>query len=929
MRCKSLLMAVSTCLLFFTATVSADLDPRAEFDKKIKVAQVIDVLGPGLGGDSTSLYTGSTSFNATDVSVPGNNGLSVAIGRSYSVQLSANDASNGTSVVPFLRAFGDWDLDIPFLSGVYSNQLGWEIHSMTPARRCSVLDQLKADGTPATGNPRNYPVDFPKWWSNEFWSGIELNMPGGGKQSLLVANQAGVPKPAVGGPFHWTTKGDWWFSCLPSTVNNAGGEAFVALSPNGEKYTFNHLSSRFVTKLADTICPFSGVMAADGRPGKRRTYPIRPGQDNSSLLANDCEIRSLVRKEFFLLPTRVEDRFGNWVQYSYSTDSFARLLGIASSDGRQITLAYNGQGFVDSVSNGSQTWFYRYASGNLVKVDLPDGSSWQYGFENMKLISSLASSCAEIGELDGCYAPPVSSNVVGGYVIHPSGARIDYSFTTHFKAGSITTAAYPVGLVAKTISGMGLATATWRFSFFPDRDAYMTACAGVSGCPREIFVDATGPDGRLTRSVFGIDRSVNQGMILSESTGTVVNGVPTFLKSTTTGYADPSQSQGFLALQGVSPSAQGDDSSQDETFYSERRVPVNQTVTTLQGVQFAWQANTFDRFARPANVSHFSTPGYSRSDTTTYLDDFNLWVIGQVASVTDQSTNKVVTRTDFDPATALPIRSYRFGVLQQTVAYNPDGTLATARDGRNNTVTLGNWFRGVPRSIGYPSGAGESASVNPTGTIAATTDELGSVTSYGYDAMGRLASLRFPGSDGVAWADTLSRFELVNAAEYGLPAGHWRRVTSTGNGQVSTFYDGRWQPVLTLTEAVGDAATKSFQVKRFDSFGQEIFTSYALDALSNFTDPAQGVFTDYDVLGRVTQVRQDSELGVLTSSTEYLPGFQTRTTNPRGFQTLTSYQVFDAPDTSRPALIRAPEGSTTAITRDAFGKPTQVTRSGP
>ena len=929
MRCKSFLMAVSTCLVFFAASVSADVDPRAEFDKKIKVAQVIDVLGPGLAGDSTSLYTGSTSFNAIDVSVPGNNSLAVAIGRSYPVQLNANEASNGGGMVAFLRAFGDWDLDIPFLSGVYSNQLGWEINSTTPTRRCSVLDQLKPDGTPATGNPRNYPVDYPKWWSNEFWSGIELNIPGAGKQSLLVANQAGVPKPAIGGRYHWTTKSDWWFSCLPTAVNNAGGEAFVALSPAGEKYTFNHMSSRFVSKLSDMICPFSGVVALNGPKKSRRTYPIRPGQVNSSLLANGCEIRNLVRKEFFLLPTRVEDRFGNWVQYTYSADSFARLLSITASDGRQITLTYNAQGYVASVSNGVQAWTYRYANEMLVGVDLPDGSNWEYGFDSMKVISSTAASCGEIGEVDGCYAPPVTSNIVSGYVVHPSGARVEFAFGTHFKAGSVTTAAYPVGLVSKSISGVGLAGAIWRYSYSPGRDEYLAACKGGSGCPQEISVDATGPDGSLTRSVFGIAPFLNQGMLLSESQGSVSSGAPVFLKDSLTTYTVPTQGNGFIAIQGVNPSAQGDDPSQDEIFYSERKIPIGTAVTSLQGVQFTWRANAFDRFARPVTVTRFSSLGSSKSDTTTYFDDVAQWVIGQVASVTDQSTGKVVSRTDFDLSTDLPIRSYSFGLLRQTVTYNADGTLASARDGRNNTVTVGSWYRGVPRTIGYPSGARESAAVNPTGTIAATTDELGGETTYGYDAMGRLTSLRYPGGDAVAWTDTLSRFERINVPEYGLQAGHWKRVASTGNGQVSTFYDGRWQPVLTLTEVLGDAATKSFQVRRFDALGHEIFASYALAALANVGEPLQGVSTAYDSLGRVTQVRQDSELGVLTSSTEYLAGFQTRTINPRGFQTLTSYQVFDAPDTSRPVLIRAPEGSTTAITRDVFGKPTQVTRSGP
>jgi hypothetical protein len=67
----------------------------------------------------------------------------------------------------------------------------------------------------------------------------------------------------------------------------------------------------------------------------------------------------------------------------------------------------------------------------------------------------------------------------------------------------------------------------------------------------------------------------------------------------------------------------------------------------------------------------------------------------------------------------------------------------------------------------------------------------------------------------------------------------------------------------------------------------------------------------------------------LTTTTEYLPGFQTRVTNARNYQTTTSYQAFDTPETSRPAQIQQTGGVTTSIVRDVFGKPLTVTRTGP
>jgi hypothetical protein len=65
------------------------------------------------------------------------------------------------------------------------------------------------------------------------------------------------------------------------------------------------------------------------------------------------------------------------------------------------------------------------------------------------------------------------------------------------------------------------------------------------------------------------------------------------------------------------------------------------------------------------------------------------------------------------------------------------------------------------------------------------------------------------------------------------------------------------------------------------------------------------------------------------NTTEYLTGFITRVTNPRGFKTSTRYQVYDAPSTDFPIQIDAPQGQQTVIVRDVFGKPLTINRNGP
>ena len=228
-------------------------------------------------------------------------------------------------------------------------------------------------------------------------------------------------------------------------------------------------------------------------------------------------------------------------------------------------------------------------------------------------------------------------------------------------------------------------------------------------------------------------------------------------------------------------------------------------------------------------------------------------------------------------------------------------------------------------------GAIESAVVHDRGWVTSTTDENGAAytTQYGYDEMGRLSSKSYPTGDSTAWNTTTSSFVPVASSDYGIPTDHWRSTVQTGTGVKTTYYDALWRPLITLTQDTNDSTTKSFTVNRYDALGRMVFTSYPVASLTSVNDALTGTATTYDALGRVRLIKQDSELGVLTTNTEYLSGFQTRVTDPKLHVTTTTYQVFDAPATEAPVSIASPGGVTTTIARDAFGKPLTVTRTGP
>jgi YD repeat-containing protein len=313
----------------------------------------------------------------------------------------------------------------------------------------------------------------------------------------------------------------------------------------------------------------------------------------------------------------------------------------------------------------------------------------------------------------------------------------------------------------------------------------------------------------------------------------------------------------------------------------------------------------------------------SKQEKTTYYDNLSSWVLGQVADITDVQTSVVEAKYTYDPASSLPIQEYRYGRLISTSSYNADGTLASLKDGKGNVIALSGWKRGMPQTIAFADGTRLSASVDDNGWIRSVIDENGSVTTYDYDAIGRLTNIAYPSGDNVAWNATTLSFSQVNATEYGLAAGHWRQVVATGNARKETYFDAFWRPIVTREYDVGAASgTQRFQRFAYDQDGRQIFSSY-LGASDNLTS---GTWTAYDGVGRAVSISRDSELGLLTTTTEYLQGNQTRVTDPRGNKTLTGYQVFDKPSYDTPVWIQHPEGATTEIARDIFGKPTSIRR---
>jgi RHS repeat-associated protein len=891
-----------------------------------RASQNVTSLGDELMGDKVNLYNGSLQFSQTDVSLPGNSPLPVQVTRTYATGISDIATTNGISRRSLL---GDWDVDLPHMSGVFPADRGW-VNGANTTARCSdysappyVLITTTAPGPPPPDNAGGAQNDaqgrsadstsgtlsgkrssdagpvpvYNYFYATEYWQGNFLRVPGYAPQEVLKRAAGNPSAPTDGNSYPLVTRDHWQLRCL-SSLKYGAGEGFLAIAPDGTKYQFDWMATR-----SERFLKGAGTVV-------------------------------LGRVEARLYATLVTDRFGNTVSYAYDTSG--RPLSITGSDGRKISFTYttvNGLQRIYTVSDGTRTWTYAYTSaGDLATVTQPDSSQWKFNLRGLVYPRPY-----ELGEDANCEYPgswPTTSQI--GTITHPSGAVGEFEMTYggHSRSnvdkwciiktgrvGDPTFARWPhrltsQTLVRKTISGPGISTPlTWRFSY-ANSAASWAPCSPCAGGDTKT-VSVTDPRNAVTRHIFGIRFKETEGQLLSMQEGW--NGTSA-LRQTDYSYRQPA-SQPY-------PEPPGNSISTTTDFLGTVHRPQDEKSVGVQGTTFSWTVGSFDARARPLTVTRSSTLGFSRGETTVYYDNTNKWALGQIASVKESSTGSVMESYSFDTVTLRPANVYRHGKLMHTNAFYANGLLLSRADGEGKKTTFASYMRGIPQLVTYHDANTESAVVNNIGLITSYTNEAKTTTGYGYDSMGRLSSITPPAGDpGGAFATTRS-FVPVAAAEYGLPAGHWRQTITTGNAVTVNYFDAFWQPLLTRTyDSANEANTRRMTLRRFDPDGRQTFESYRYRSIDSIAYAANGHTTTYDTIGRLSTEVQDSELGDLTTRTEYLTGFQRRVTDPRNIPTVTSFQAFDTPSDEAPTLINR-SGVTVGIARNVFGAPRSITRSG-
>lgn len=899
-------------ILFYPAASLADVTLEGEYGRRINPAQTVQPYGEKAFGENINIYTGDLSFWQTDVSLEGT-------GPAISLVRKTADYLFDTSL-RYPHPFGNWTLSIPRIQTLADPNYGWVGESTRDAnQRCSNLEPTYYSVLPYMG-----------------WYGTEMITESGDRQPLLKRSPQNTLAPTMvnanGQPiaFPIVTQQNWQVACLPNTANGKPGQGFLAVSPNGTKYWFDTL----VYHPAHTLYE----------------------NDDGTIIRQP---RSLAT----MYVSRIEDRFGNSLTYRYNLDW--TLKDIMASDGRLVSIAWRtDQRLIDSITvqptaPTPRVWRYEYSdigdlTATLSAVVLPDGSRWSFDLHGIGEGGKNPGSKCNLRTLTNSTATTQST------ITSPSGLTGTFlvADTWHGRNYVPSDCLYPTqggepwednpplfgtkSLTRKEISGAGVTPQVWTYSYQPAVGSTTSdACASTNTCPTSKWVKVTDPFGNLVTYTHSNRWDATEGKLLRVDSYQGSGGSP--IRSEVYSYASYNQGPWPTKL-GIS---YGYGPMKDVTW-----TPQKTKITTQQGSTLTWQATAYDEYARPMTVTRSSNvgPGYTRTDSTTYYDNLPLWVIGQVTSSKNIDTGLVESRTVFDEAIAMPVQTFAFGKLQQSLTYDTTspvatgqrGTLKSVSDARDTasydtTITASSWKRGIPQSVTLPDGNTKSVVVDDFGQVQFATDETGATTCYTYDAMGRLDSITYPSDttpqtcDTSKWAPTTITLQRGYPAAYGLPTGHWRQTTLTGDSRRILLLDAFWRPVVEQTVDLGNiAGTTREVIRRYAADGNIEFESYPMNTAGQaiYTDTSlKGIRTTYDALGRPTRIEQDSELGSpLITTIRYLTGFLRETTDARLNVMTESFRVFDTPSFDNPTVIDVPENARITIGRDVFGKPTSVTR---
>lgn len=572
------LMVILSLGLALEASAGNQLSVADDYPARLRASSTVQSLSAeDAFGDKLGLYTGSLEFLQTDLVLPGGPGLDIDVSRKLTV-----GSQGGT------RFFSDWDLAIPSVHGVFSEQGGW--NSGLDGRN---LNRCSKYAWPAVeivqGESPSWPRPERQVMPEDFWYGTFLYLPGVGEEEILKVQENARLRPSNGGTYPLTTKSGAAIRCI--AINGGAEEGFEVLTPAGITYQFAFMVKRFELPIV--------------------TYGPQPG-GNSNLTPTRFVLQ---RADHRLFPVTARDRFGNALNYEWDAPS-GQLRRISSTDGRSVEFSYNGTR-ISQVRAAGRTWAYDYAAGVLTTVILPDNSHWSFtpgltmSFEAAGNVPALRAFCNNPGV-------PSYSSVAS--MQHPSGAIATFTITPTLHGRSYeyyscsaqpntalireTMETFPAryyawSLTRKVVSGPGLpAPYEWTYDYGSHNGCYVSGLAASDpmtckpNAPMEKQVVVVEPSGATVRHVFSNKADHSEGYPLRvERPGSV--------QTTSYEFGDPGQFPLYAGISIMPAAGRG--------WYLSRINPLRERSILQDGVKSSWRVNAFDTMARPTSITESSS----------------------------------------------------------------------------------------------------------------------------------------------------------------------------------------------------------------------------------------------------------------------------------------------------------------------------------
>lgn len=579
----------------------------------------------------------------------------------------------------------------------------------------------------------------------DIWQGNAIHIPEGSDRMMLLAEST-TPRPTDGIARKWSTSQRDAIDCIPMQ-SGLTGEGYRVRTTEGISYYFDTATTRYGGTLEKSI-----------GEGARATSS---------------------RERIYVLATRVEDRYGNWVQYAYNGDG--RPVRIWSSDGREINLVYNGK-LLATASAARRTWSYYHGQvdgvDRLGTVVQPDGSRWTYAYSSALRVSvpmwdgNSQPGCGE--------QPPEVTGALTMTIGHPAGAVGEFKFgnVRHYRSGvhasecarkiagngsyyyELATPYFfdVVSLFSKTITGPGIdAPLAWTYGYGSGYEKLWGnpdtgAAYPCTTCKSEKAVTVTNPDGSAVRYRYGSQYALNEGRLLGSS---MLDAAGNVVKTSTSVYmtSDEVAGQPFAPRFGIIWN--GEDPSTAQVR------PVLAEAIEQDGVSYQTTMLAFDDLARPTRVKtnlHF--PDLNGDQNWEYTPDgkplkvytlseggtshaansyiYNKRRLISAEYVGEMTIGSEVIQYAYDPGGALASTTYPSG---RQVDYAPNA-LGQATKAGSYASNVQYYPNGGMKQFTYGNGLVHSMAQNARQLPARVTDGGGALdTTYEYDANGNVGRI--------------------------------------------------------------------------------------------------------------------------------------------------------------------------------------------